>query len=268
MLPLGIAVSPNEDTTALADFYTEQVQLLSGDLVHKCSLDTTQGLEPGTLPHPREVAFGSDSTCYVAVLTRHILMYDDDGVYKGKWPAVSPQDKSSDTEDTELRSLTIDSMGQVLVGEVKQKYISKHKPDGRHVASFKVDIVPFSLAVTSQNEIIISDWKLKRTVHIVDSAGQLLHIVKPPSHVQIWRPAGVACYENTICICNWGAKRIHCFSASGEYLGDIPISIPSSRPKQLAFTSNGKQLMVINEVGSMRVLVVVYKVQDCLETLD
>ena len=261
MWPLGIAVSPNEDSIAIADFYTEHVQLYSGDLVHKCILDTKQGLEPGVLSHPREVAFGSDGTCYVAVLTRYVLMYSIDGVYKGKWPAVSPQHKSSDTEETKVGSLTVNRTGQVLVGEINQKYISKHEPDGRHVGSFKVDIVPYSLAVTSQNKIIVSDWKLKGTVHIVDNAGQLLHIVKPPPHVQGLDPTGVLCYEDIICICNWGVKRIHCFSVSGEYLGDIPISI-SGRPKHFAFTADGKQLMVSYPLDET---VVVYKLQDWVD---
>ena len=262
MWPLGIAVSPNGDCIAIADFYTEHVQLYSGDLVHKRILDTKQGLEPGALSHPREVAFGSDGTCYIAVLTRNVLMFGVVGVYKGKWPAVSPQHKPSDTEDTKVGSLTINNRtGEVLVGETTQKYISKHKTDGRHVESIQVDIVPYSLAVTSQNRIIISDWKLQGTVHIVENTGHLLHIVKPPPHVQGLDPTGVVCDEDIICICNWGAEKIHCFSVSGKYLGDIPIS-NSGRPKHFAFTADGKQLMVSYPLDET---VVVYKSQNWQE---
>ena len=215
-------------------------------------------MKRGIWSRPTEVVFSSDGTLFVTIDAQYVLMYSDDGVYKGKWPAVSPQRKSSDTENTQLRGLSIDSMGQVLVGEVKQKYISKHKPDGRYVASIKVDIKPYSLAVTSQEAIILSDWY--GSVHIVNNVGQLLHIVKPPSHVEKWRPAGVTYYADIICICNLTAKRIHCFSVSGEYLGDIPITI-LGEPIHLAFTADGKQLMVTYEEGFLRGSVAVYKIQ-------
>ena len=238
---------------------THQVQLYGRDLVHKYDLDTKQRLEPETRSYPTEVAFGSDGICYVTIKTQCVLMYSEGCMYKDKWPAVSPQHKLSDTEDTELNGLTIDSMGQVLVGEVKQKYISTHKPDGRHVATIKVDIAPASLAVTSLDSIIVSDWN--ESVHIVDNGGQLLHAVKPPSHVQKLDPAGIACYEDIICISNGHAKRIHCFSVSGDYLGDIPIIIPGN-PTNLAFTADGKQLLVSSCRDYVHGVVAVYKYKE------
>ena len=241
--PYGIAVNPNAEFIAIADLLRKQVQVYNGELVHKHSLDTRQGLKLGKESDPREVIVSSDGICYLTDETQFVKQYDvATGVYKGRWAAVSPQHKPSDAEDTCLRGLTMDTKGQLLVGEVNQKYISKHKGDGVHVASIKIDIKPWSLAVTSRDEIIISDWK-ECTVHIVDNAGQLLHIVKCPSRVEKWLPAGVACYEDIICICNHDASSIHCYSVSGDYLQDIPISIPG-KPICLAITPDRKQLMV------------------------
>ena len=186
-----------------------------------------------------------------------MLTFDSDGVYIGKWSAVSPKYNPSNTEDTELRGLTVDSIGQVLVGEIKLKYISKHKSDGRHVKSFEVAITPRSIAVTSQGAIIISDRN--KSIHFVDHTGQLLHIVTPPSHVKSWNPAGIACYENLICICNYHEKTIHCFFVSGEYLSDIPISIPGE-PRYVAFKPDAKQIIV--SCGGFNRDVAVYKLQE------
>ena len=240
--PFGIAVSPNEEFITIADSYAERVQVYNGELVHKYSLDTTQGLKPGTKSCPKEVIVSFGGICYLTDETQFVKQYDvATGVYKGRWAAVSPQHKPSDAEDTRLIGLTMDTKGQVLVGEVIHKYISKYKKDGVHVASIKVDIKPNSLAVTSQDEIIIGDrWD---TVHIVDNAGQLLHIVECPLYVQKWRPAGVACYEDIIFICNFDTKIVHCYSVSGDYLQGIPISIPG-KPQSLAITPDRKQLMV------------------------
>ena len=256
--PVGIGVSPNADTIAIAD-HIDRVQVYSGELVHKYSLKTTQGLKAGTWSHPKEVIVSSDGICYLTDTTQFVKQYDvATGVYKGRWAAVSPQHKPSDAEDTVLRGLTMDTKGQLLVGEVRKKYISEHKVDGVHVASIKVGIEPCSLAVTSQDEIILSNCA--DTVHIVDNTGQLLHTVKRPSHVQWWNPTGVTCYEDIICICNYVAKSIHCYSVSGDYLGDIPISIPGN-PTCLAITPDGKQLMVLYWGFPTDGAVAVYKFQ-------
>ena len=256
--PWGIAVSPNADIIAIADYSSNahRVQVYNGELVHKYSLDTTQGLKAWPWSHPEEVIVTSDGICYLTDTTQFVKQFGiATGVYKGRWVAVSPQHKPSDAEDTCLTGLTMDTKGQLLVGEVNQKYISKHKVGGDHVASIKVDIAPRSLAVTSQDEIIVSDWK--DTVHIIDKAGQLLHTVKHPSHlhVQRWKPTGVACYEDIVCICN--AKSIHCYSVSGDYLRDIPIKIPGYS-KCLAITPDCRKLMV-SYWGSFIHAVAVYR---------
>ena len=162
----SIAFNPNLDIIAIADSYNSQVHLYNSDLAYKCSMGIKQILEPGTTVCPREVAFGYDGTCYLTMSTRYVLTFDSDGMYIGKWSAVSPQYNPSNTEDTELRGLTVNSIEQVLVGEIKLKYISKHKSDGCHVKSFEVDITPRSIAVTSKGAIIISDRN--KSIHIVD----------------------------------------------------------------------------------------------------
>ena len=235
--PQGVAFSPDANIMAVADLAMKQVHVYNRNMVHKYSFDTKQGLEPGTQSWPRNVIVSSNGICFLTDETQFVSQYDGvNGGYKGKWTAVSPQHKPSDTEDTSLRGLTMDTKGQLLVGEVKQKYISKHKENGIHVASFKVDIAPWSLAVTSQDEIILSDSSL--SVHIVDNTGQYMHSIKHPTHAR-WSPAGVAYYEDIICVCNFTGKIIHCYSRSGKYLQDFPISI-RGKPICLAFSPVSK----------------------------
>ena len=129
------------------------------------------------------------------------------------------------------------------------------------MASIKVDIEQKSLAVTSQNEIIISDWS--KSVHVVDTRGQLLSIIKPPNRAKglnTFLLAGVACYEDIIFICNFHAKKIHRESVSGtcKSLGDMPISI-TGYLTHLAFTPDCDHLLVVSYgYGPVPVTVSIY----------
>ena len=94
--------------------------------------------------------------CLSLIGPKHVSVYDIEGNIKYQFPAKSPDNVSSDTQDTQLWSLAIDSKNNLLVGESNLKYISKHCLDGKHVMSFNVTIQPKYIAVSSQNKSIIS----------------------------------------------------------------------------------------------------------------
>ena len=237
----GVAVNPaNSDIIAAGLF---SVPLYSAEGQHKLHLDITKETKPGTGSRPWDVTASRNGNLYFVTCSQYVRCYDVNGLYKGQWVAISPQGRPSDTENTQLRGLAVDANDQLLVGETKTKYISKHRYDGSHVGSFKVDIIPMSLAVTSQGTIIIIEWWRSKSVHIVDNVGHLLHVIKPPAEIQSWSPRGIACYGDIICICNYYSRRICCFSLLGGYLGYIPVGI-QGRPSCLTFTADGKKLLV------------------------
>ena len=168
--PVGVAINPNGDIIAM-NAEPGHVHLYSAMGDHKKSLDTNPDSTVALwgISHPCDVIASSNGDSYYATDgSQFVRCYDVNGLYKGKWVAISPHSKPSDSEITMLYSLAIDTNDQLLVGEVVTKYISKHRSDGSHVASFKVDITPVSLAVTSQGTIIVSDW-LKGLVNILDN---------------------------------------------------------------------------------------------------
>ncbi|XP_072051431.1 mitogen-activated protein kinase kinase kinase 7-like [Amphiura filiformis] len=216
---MGIEVSPTGDVAVASR--AAKIQVYNAEGQHKLSIDTTQGLMPGTQSWPWNVTVSTEGNYVITDGTRFIKVYDSSGMYKDRWVAISPENKPSNTENTTLIGLTMDSKGQLLVGEVKQKYISRHRQDGSHITSIKVNIKPYFLAVTSQDTIIVSNyWNY---VQIVNSTGHMLHTFKPPSHVTRWYAYGVCCYEDIIFICNNRSPShgVHCFSSSGEYLRSI-----------------------------------------------
>ncbi|XP_072016212.1 uncharacterized protein [Amphiura filiformis] len=242
--PCGIAVNPKSGDIAVAD-NAGRVMVYSADGCRKFDLDTKRGLKPETSTLPSYITASLDGVYFLTDETQYVKFYSKNGFYRGKWAAISPQGKASDTENTNLCSLGIGGKDQLFVGEIKQQYVSKHTKDGCHVGSFQVAITPYCLAVSSQGTIILSDWSSKtQAVHIVDNSGNLLQVIKPPSEIKTLMPlCSLTWFDDIICTCTYYNKRICCFSLSGEYLGTIPVKIPND-PNSLMFTADGRRLMV------------------------
>ncbi|XP_072027980.1 kelch-like ECH-associated protein 1 [Amphiura filiformis] len=218
----NIAVCPNGDI-AVVSYHNNSVGMYSSGGSYKSDLDLRQGMNPRVEPCPWDVTVNADGIIYVTC-DCYVLMYTAQYVYEGRWVAMSPENKSSESESAELHGLTIDRNGQLLVGKVKNPmYISKHRQDGSHISSIKVNIRPIYMASTSYDTIVISDHD---NVRIVDSIGQVLHTLNTNRQVSFWNPFGVSCYNDIIFVCNSDLGNTHeisCFSLSAEYLGSIAV---------------------------------------------
>ena len=246
---VGIATNPTTQDVAVMDFTEQQVKIYCNTGEFKFSIDTTQGLLPGERLGLFNVTASSEGDYYITDATHFVRCYNQSGVYRSKWVAVSPENKPFDSENTALVGLAMDHTNDLLlVGEVVHKYVSKHHLDGTHVNSIKVNIKPYFLSVTSQGTIIVSDHVTKVT-QIVDNTGQVLHTLKPPSYVH-WTPWGICCHEGIIFICNASTShhRIYCFSESGNYLGSIAVNIPLC----LTFVQ-GQKKFLMTSVDSVQV---------------
>ncbi len=175
---------------------------------------------------------------------RYVKFYDSKGMYRGRWAAVSPHNRPSNTEDTELLGLNMDRNGQLLVGQVRtsSKYISRHNQDGSAVHSISVPLSPEHLASTSENTIVISS-STEKAVMIVDNEGQVLHRCNAEKTLSFWNPRGVCYHNNIIFVCNFldASHEVSCFSLSAKYLGAI---IVSNRPRCVTCTPEGGKLYI------------------------
>ena len=239
---VGIEINPTTQDVAIVDIDEQQVKIYCNTGEFKFSIDTTQGLLPGKRSHPWNITASSEGVYYITDFTQFVRCYNQSGVYRNKWVAVSPENKPSDSENTALIGLAMDQTNDLLlVGEVNHGYISKHNLDGTHVNSIKVNIMPYHLSVTPQDTIIVIDLE-SNEAQIVDNTGQVLHTLKPPSHVD-WEPAGVCCHEGIIFICNASTSHygIYCFSESGDYLGSIAVN---TLPLCLTFVQGQKKFLM------------------------
>ncbi|XP_072031406.1 E3 ubiquitin-protein ligase TRIM71-like [Amphiura filiformis] len=240
----GIAITP-DGNIAVADCNSlGKVMIYGKDGRFKFHLDTTEGLKSDQITYPWDIAVSGDGDFFVTHLAPHVNVYGPDGTYKHRFAIVSPSHILSDTEDTSLYGLAMDSNRNLLIGEAKQQYISKHRKDGIHIISFKVTIKPFFIAVTPRDEIIISSQDIPQSIQVLHQTGIVLRTLKPPDNMRACH--GLSCTRNyDIYAVHMSAesKGIFSYSASGDVLGCITEEL--SYPWGIAITDDGKRMMVV-----------------------
>ena len=88
--------------------------------------------------------------------TQWIKKFSPEGTFEDEFAVIVPQLKTpSDIHAVCSVGLTIDVDGRLLVGEVNNKYVCRHAPDGTYVNNFKVSIEPVFLAVTPAHQVLI-----------------------------------------------------------------------------------------------------------------
>ena len=249
------AVTVNGDI-AVTDRHCAQVKMYGQDGTFKYGIDTSPGLsdelmraKPGKKSYPKGIVINPVSGDILVTDGYYVKAFksSEDGTFKYKFPALSPEGIASSKGDSMLSGLTLDVNTRLLVGEVRHRYISKHNLDGRHITTIKVRIQPQFIAVTPKNKIIISAWSLNSAIHILDCSGKLLHELKPPPEMaRLWFPGGLCFSEGTIFVSN--IVGIFCFSVIGEYLGCATKEVRC--PLGLNVMHNGEKLVAVDGTGN------------------
>ena len=229
----GVAIV-NHGIVAIADYSDGSFKLYNqnGDLKSSFTVGGT----------PWNAVAGIDDRLYATQCTNHVYVYDMEGNLKQQFTTKSPDNILFDAQNTDHRGLAIDNQNNLLVGEIRQKYISKHQLNGKHIKSFKVSIQPWYIAVSPRDKIIVSGCS--GGVHILDQNGVHLYSLKPPND-RSWDPFGM-CYtaDDTVYIANCGAREIHCYSSeTAAYIGCVTKEV--SNPTDLALMDDEEKLVVV-----------------------
>ncbi|XP_072017790.1 E3 ubiquitin-protein ligase TRIM71-like [Amphiura filiformis] len=236
----SIVTTPTGDIVVADCSFTVPVKVYSSDGKFKFNLDQRS-------VYTTTVAVSPDGKLYVAsgnANFKRIRVFGSNGRYLSQFPVVSPTGVASVAEKTELRGMTVNNKSQLLVGEIRKKYISIHDLNGTHITSFQVRIKPYHIATTSQGNIIVSHDGYPG-VHVLDSGGSLHHTITAPTGVS-WSPMGVCCsMTDEICICNRGTPTgIYFFSSIGIYLGCVTQDV--SFPSGITLMQNDRKMAVID----------------------
>ncbi|XP_072014860.1 uncharacterized protein [Amphiura filiformis] len=226
-----------------------QVKIYNSSGDYKLSLDTKQGLLLGKSSYPSNAVVTSDGHYYLTDQTAYVKVYSSDGKYMKEFPSKSPNNTSSDIDDASLYGLALDKEGYLLIGS-NQKYISKHKQDGTHVCTLKVDIPPWFIAVGSENIIISTNLK-NAGVLVLDNDGNLIRSLNAPKHAKSWHPLGICCSEDDIVyISSYDAHDkggIYTFTVDGEYLGCVTMDV--SHAEGLALIGADENRLAVAQYG-------------------
>ena len=216
----GVAVSQKKEIF-IADWSDKNVKIFDSDGNYRRALQ-------GNLYQPHDVAISSDGFQYITDRTGLLQVFSPEGKYVKQFPATSPDGKASDTDGSELYGLAIDNDANLLVGS-SNNYISKHKPDGTHISSFKTNLSPWFITVTLQGRILVCANASNTDAQVLDHTGKLLHNINQTREAKSWSPCGVCCSDDGIIYIssfNAGAKGgIYSFTEEGEYLGCVTTDV-------------------------------------------
>ncbi|XP_022100152.1 uncharacterized protein LOC110984345 [Acanthaster planci] len=192
-----------------------------------------------------------DSTKYVRVLSK-------EGTLQAKFPTVPP----NEVEKTEvnLRSVAVKRDGTIVVGDVKRKVWTEHRPtDGALKRTMPVKTKPYFLAVDSTDRVVVSG--IVSTVRVLDTNGITLFKIKPNVEGErVKQLSGVCCIGSDIYVTmNNGAEHtghIHHYDSSGVFVGCLAQG--EQLPLGMAFISNRQELAVANWSGGVNM----YKLEE------
>ena len=224
LLGVGVAVSPNKEIF-IADFFDKNVKIFDSDGNFRRALQNN-------FHRPNDITISSDGFQYITDRTGLVHVFSPEGKYVKQFPAMSPAGKASNTDGSQLYGLAIDNDGNLLVGS-STYYISKHKPDGTHISSFKVSLHSWFITVTPQGRIVLASMYEKESNgpdgQILDSNGKLLHTINKPKDAIHWTPCGSCCSDDGIIyVSSFGGGEpdgIYSFTEEGEYLGCITTDV-------------------------------------------
>ncbi len=150
----SIAICPNQDI-AVVDLSAKRINLYSRYGEYRLSFRTNQGPNTTEQSYPRQVVVNSQGNIFVTDETQWIKVFNSHGDYLQDFPVVVPQCKTTRTDSLCSIGLALDANDVLYIGEVNQKYVCRHQPDGTFINNFKVSIEPVALAVTHGGEVII-----------------------------------------------------------------------------------------------------------------
>ena len=177
-----------------------------------------------------------------------IKMYKEDGSLAFQFTTLP----LNEVGKTDLCSIAAKKNGHILVGDVKRKVVTVHRPtDGGILSTMPVTTSPYFLAVDCNDRVVISGLGEKQ-VAVIDDNGTTLLTIKPTiDSQQVDFCQGVCCDGSDIYIAmaydyddDDDTGHIHHYDSHGTFIRCIAKGLHD--PLGITLTSDRKQLLVAN----------------------
>ena len=203
------------------------------------------------LSGPRAIASINNRFMVVDNTNRVIKMYKEDGSLAFQFTTLPLNEVSK----TDLWSIAAKKNGHILVGDVKRKVVTVHRPtDGGILSTMPVTTSPHFLAVDCNDRVVISGSDEKQVAVIDDNGTTRLKIKPTIDGQQVRYCQGVCCDGSdiyTAVVNGYGSGHIHHYDSYGTFIRCIAKGLYD--PYGITLTSDSKQLAVADYYYSVKI---------------
>ena len=220
-----------------SSYYGNPHLIHNGQYQHITSPDNKEA----KLINPNDVAVTPNNKIIITDTSKYIKLFHPDGRYMRSICTLT-QDENPDTKVT-TQCVAVSSQGFILVGDNKRCLITIHsESDNSFYKSIKTSIGPDHIAVTSQLNILVSNYNERKVIaYNMESGGEVFVIdsCKLAGEPGNAKPLGLACdTEGSVYIAvrTYDTGHVHVYNEQGQYLQCIVKGL--SHPYGLAWYNN------------------------------
>ncbi|XP_071796141.1 uncharacterized protein [Asterias amurensis] len=247
----GVACFSNGDIV-VADIVRELVFTFTSEGSYK-STGVQSGTEDGKLKQPRGVAVTSDDLLLVTD-GQDVKVYDRELRYIRQFRP--SQNEVEGQSASLLFGIAMDNKDRIAVADCGREVKSLHNMDGSTISTICNDDITKSshISVSNKERLVLANFYDMKIV-CLDFMGNEVFNIRPSIDGKRLRPYGVCCDEaGDIYVTNHnskrGAKEIHHFHASGEYIGCVARGF--CWPMNMTFTPTGD--LIVADKNSVKIL--------------
>ncbi|XP_072046767.1 tripartite motif-containing protein 2-like [Amphiura filiformis] len=171
--------------------------------------------------YPFGLVTAQNGDYFITDTNPYVKVFNAQGEFKQRFGAHNPNGTWSQSDNSCLYGLAIDTKGHVYIGSTSpHKYISIHSQDTARVSGFSVDLSPYFIAMTADDHIIVSDYG-SCVIHVYGTNGTQLHTFASPPGGKFY-PTGLCVVQDEVFVSSYqGPPAVYHYSPNGDYIGII-----------------------------------------------
>ncbi len=213
----------------------------------KLTIDTKEGLLPGTSSSPFGVATTSDGHFYITDRNPWVTIHDQSGRFVRQQQLVG--NNGLVCTSGSARGIAIDENEQIIVGK------GPDKSDTAFVTAFEVDLEPRYIATAKSggSDILLVNGSGKTLAK--DYSGKILKSITSPLASVEWNPRGICCSKaDEIFVANRATDGKGCvcrYTNSWQYTGCVISDLED--PYGIAVSDDGELLAVVDTYYKLKI---------------
>ncbi|XP_072046771.1 E3 ubiquitin-protein ligase TRIM45-like [Amphiura filiformis] len=203
------------------------------------------GGDPQGVSYPWGLAIAQNGDYFITDYNPYVKVFNAEENFKQKFGVQNPNGTMSQSENSLLYGIAIDTKGRVYVGS-SSEYISIHNQDGTHISGFSVNMYPCFIVITADDHVIISDHgNIQQAVHVYDTKGTQLHTFANPPEGN-FNPTGLCVVQDEVFVASYTRPpAVYRYSLTGDYIGILTKDVKS--PWGIALKDNGEELLICDD---------------------